>query len=184
MRRRYLRFLLALNQRVECASDIEQLTFPEFSYRRCCFSELISLAFLPCRLGWPNPTPHFSPVGEGRYSTTAVATGSISKCSHNIWIHPPSPVSPGGARRCSRVPVGSWSIFVYNNKGRQTGLGILLCPAESFFLIIPCSVTRTEAAWILGRSLSWPAKSCRAGGQFSVFGRSFVGFVPYLLVKP
>lgn len=103
------------------------------------FSQLISLVFQLCHLGWPNPTPHFCPIGEGRYSTTAVAARSISKCSHDFRVHPTPPIGPWGAWGRSCIPFGSWRIFIYNNKGMKLSRGILLCSPTSI-LTIPSMV--------------------------------------------
>lgn len=139
-------FFLALTQKVDCTSYIKHLMFREFFIKAPLFPQLISLTFLPCCLGWPNPTPHFSPTGESRHSTTVIAARSISKCSHNFWVHPTSPFRPRGAWGCGRIPFGSWSIFIYNNKGMKAYLRILLCSPKYIFLTVPSTVTGPEAA--------------------------------------
>lgn len=99
------------------------------------------LVFLPCRLGWPNPTAHICPTGEGRYRTTAVAARSISKCSHDFWVHPTPPFGPRGTWGCSCIPFGSWRISIHNNKGMKVSLGILLCPPTSILLTTEAKYT-------------------------------------------
>ena len=134
---------LALKQRIY-SSLWYQAKFAEcFTTSPLC-SQLISLVFQPCHLGWPNPTPHFCPIGEGRYSATAAAARSISKCSHNFWVYPTPPFSPRGAWGRSCIPFGSWRIFIYNNKGMKVNLGILLCPPRSILLTIPSMVIGTR----------------------------------------
>lgn len=126
-------WFLALNQRSE-GSLWSQAKFAECFPVSPLFAQLISLVLLPCRLGRPNPTAHFCPPGEGRHSTTAVAARSISKCSHDFWVHPTPPVGPRGTWRCSRVPFGSWRLSIYNNKGMKVSPAIPLCPPKSILL--------------------------------------------------
>lgn len=130
-----MRFSLLLSKSWTLVSDTRQ--FAKCFSRVPLFSQLIGLAFPPCHLGWPNPTAHLSPIGEGGYSPAAVAARSVSKCSHNFWVHRPPPCSPRRAWGRGLIPFGSWRIFVYYNKGMKTSLGILLCPSRYILLVIP-----------------------------------------------
>lgn len=95
---------------------------PAFLIRHHCLASSWALCFSALPLGWPDPTPHFSPTREGWHSATTVTARSVPECSNNFRVHPPSPFSQRGAWGCSCLPSGPWSIFIHNNKGVKTQL--------------------------------------------------------------